>query len=224
LRRKTPVQEIDLTNSETYSSFVLLRHALSEANRDGIIQGQSDYPLAEEGLQQIDMLIDSWESQERSFDRIICSPLTRAKDTALRIAEYLDIDLELDDIWKERHHGDAQDIAYSQARQWYSDGHPASPFEPVFASGESDWDLHIRASKAVRNLVILEPGSYLIVSHGGFLGAVLRAILGIAPSFGRTRPVRFSFKNTGFAELRYRHDEARWYFDALNSTTHLKID
>jgi broad specificity phosphatase PhoE len=212
-----------LTSALYYSSYVLLRHALSEANRDGIVQGQSDYPLAQEGLQQINLLLGYWETQERSFDHIISSPLMRAKDTAIHIAKRLNIDLELDDIWKERHHGVAQDIAYSQARQWYEEGHPPSPFEPVFGSGESDWDLHIRASKAVRNLVILNPGSYLIVSHGGFLGSVLRAILGIVPSFGRTRPVRFSFVNTGFAELRYNYDEARWYIDALNSTTHLHL-
>lgn len=205
----------------TYSTFLLLRHALSEANRDGIVQGQSDYALAEEGLDQIDKLIDYWRDSSLSIDRVISSPLTRARETAERISKGLGLTLEIDEIWKERHHGQAQGTTYEQARQRHADNRSVSPFEPIFTSGESEWDLHIRACRAVRDLVEAQPGTYLIVSHGGFLGAVLRAILGIVPSFGRTRPVRFSFTNTGFARLRYAHDEARWYFDALNSTPHI---
>ncbi len=206
------------------SSFVLLRHALSEANRDGIVQGQSDYPLAEEGLHQIDTLIQFWRSQGRTYRRIISSPLLRARSTAERLSDALGVELEFDEIWKERHHGEAQDISYEQARRWYADRPQASPFEPVFGSGESEWDLHIRASRAIKQLILLDPHAYLIVSHGGFLGAVLRVILGITPSFGRTRPVRFSFANTAYAELRFDHDEARWYVDSLNSTTHLHME
>lgn len=205
----------------SFSTFTMLRHALSEANRDGIVQGQSDYALAEEGLHQIEKLVDYWTARSTTFDHAITSPLVRARETAEHIATKLGLTLEIDELWKERHHGEAQDSTYEQARQWYADNRSASPFEPVFGSGESEWDLHIRASKAVRSLVEAQPGHYLIVSHGGFLGAVLLTILGIAPSFGRTRPVRFSFANTGFAELRYAHEEARWYFDALNSTPHL---
>lgn len=210
-----------MTEDAPFSSFVLLRHGLSEANRDGIVQGQSDYPLADAAHSEIDALIEYWGSRAVKFDRIISSPLLRARDTAERIASAFHVAVEFDDIWKERHHGKAQGVHYVEAREWYSDGPGASPFEPIFDSGESEWDLHIRASFAVRKIVLLDPGDYLIVSHGGFLSAVLRSTLGLAPSFGRTRPVRFSFSNTGYAELRFSHDEARWYVDSLNSTPHL---
>jgi probable phosphoglycerate mutase len=210
-----------MTDDAAFSSFVLLRHGLSQANQDGIIQGQSDYPLAEAAHSEIDALIQYWVSRAVKFERVISSPLLRARDTAERIASAFQVAVEYDDIWKERHHGKAQGFHYEEAREWYSDGPGTSPFEPIFDSGESDWDLHIRASIAVRKMVLLNPGNYLIVSHGGFLGAVLRSALGLAPSFGRTRPVRFSFSNTGYAELRFSHAEVRWYVDSLNSTPHL---
>lgn len=207
--------------SKSQSSFVFLRHGLSEGNKEGIIQGRTDYPLAQEGQQQIETLIDFWKAQNRSFDRIISSPLTRARSSADLLAAALKLEPEFDDLWEERHHGEAEGAPYDQANQWYADRPNASPFEPVFDSGESEWELHIRACKAIHKLILLDPGSYLIVSHGGFLGAVLRAVLGIAPSSGRTRPARISLANAGFADLRYDHLEARWYIDTLNSTAHL---
>lgn len=211
-----------MTNSGKQSRFVLLRHGLSEANRDDILQGQSDYPLAEEGETQTKALIQLWQSQRQNYRQIISSPLLRARATAELLSDALGIDLVFDEIWKERHHGEAQGISYEQVRERYAHRPLASPFEPFFDSGESEWDLHIRATGAIKKLIQLEPDSYLIVSHGGFLGAVLRAVLGIAPSHGRLRPIQFSFANTGFAELRFDHDEARWYIDSLNSTTHLQ--
>jgi uncharacterized phosphatase len=210
-----------MTADKVFSSYILLRHGLSEANRDGIIQGQSDYPLAEEAYNEISALIQYWHSRARRFDRIISSPLLRARETAEQIASAYGLVVEYADIWKERHHGEAQGVNYEIARQTISDRQGTSPFEPIFGSGESEWDLHIRASIALREMVLLKPGRYLIVSHGGFLSAVLRALLGLAPSSGRTRPVRFSFSNTGYADLRFSHDEARWYIDSLNSTPHL---
>jgi broad specificity phosphatase PhoE len=193
---------------------------MSEANRAGILQGQSDYPLAREGIKAVIDLIEYWKSQDRSFDHLISSPLQRAKGTAELIAEQFDLSVEYDEIWKERHYGEAENATYDQVHERYPGGPNTSPFELVFGSGESEWDLHIRASIAVRKIILLDPGNYLIVSHGGFLGAVLRSILGIAPTSGRTRPIRFSFENTGFAELRYNHGEARWYVDCLNSLMH----
>jgi uncharacterized phosphatase len=203
------------------SSFVLLRHGLSEANRDRILQGQSDYPLAKEGIAQINALIGFWSAQNRSFDLIISSPLKRARETAERVAATMDAKIELNELWKERHHGEAEGIPYDQLRKQYADSAPPSPFDPIFGSGESEWELHIRACNAIQHMIKFNPGRYLIVSHGGFLGAVLRAILGISPSSGRRRPAKLSFANTGYADLRFDHEKARWHFDALNSTAHL---
>ena len=191
------------------------------ANRDHIVQGQKDYPLSGEGEQQINALIGYWSSQGYRFDLAITSPLLRARRTAERIAEAFSLPLEEDKLWMERNLGEAQGNHYTETLEWYSDRGNASPFEEVFNSGESEWQLHIRASHAIEQMTDRSPGMYLIVSHGGFLGAVLRAIFGLAPSSSRARPLRLSFANTGFSELRYDHVEARWYIDSLNSRPHL---
>jgi len=60
----------------------LLRHGLSTGNEKGIIQGQKDYPLAKEGIEQSRLLSQYWKDHDVSFDTIIASPLLRAKQTA----------------------------------------------------------------------------------------------------------------------------------------------
>ncbi|MFA9401974.1 MAG: histidine phosphatase family protein, partial [Anaerolineales bacterium] len=74
----------------------LLRHGLSTGNEKGIIQGQKDYPLAEEGIDQSHSLSHYWKDHNVTFDAIIASPLLRAKQTAEIIASGMKLPIEFD--------------------------------------------------------------------------------------------------------------------------------
>src|SRR3989304_4016564 len=126
----------------------VLRHGVTTANVESVIQGQLDYPLSEAG--------------------------GRPGDEPFPLLE-----------------------------------HPPAPYEPVFRSGESEWDLYLRAAGAVQSLVRRPPGAYLVVSHGAILNAALRSILGIPPR-GRAWPTRFVFDNTGYAVLEDEPASAPW--------------
>ena len=202
--------------------FTLLRHGLSVANQDQILQGRHDSPLSEKGRRQVDELLSNWASQEIHFDLIISSPLLRARQTAEIIAEKLETEIEFDEIWMERDGGEAEGVDLATARTWYEDRPPPSAYEPLFDTGESEWELFLRAGAAVQALLRKPPGSYLIVSHGGILGSAMRAILGVPPDAGRHRPVRIAFHNTGYAVLRYNSEEARWIIEKINATNHLR--
>ncbi len=201
----------------------LLRHGLSVANRDGIVQGQGDFPLAEEGIKQAKRLAEFWKSQDVDFHSIISSPLIRAKHTAEIIAEKLGHDLQTNDIWMERHQGEAQGMPYENAKTWYENKTYPSIHDPIFNTGESEWELYCRGGDGLQGLLRLEPGDYLIVSHGAILGAALRSALGIPPreSFNSAR---LSFDNTGFAILKYESDKPRWNLQTLNQTCHLTCE
>ena len=69
--------------------FTFLRHGESIGNRDGIVQGQADFPLSENGVQQVSSLAARWKEENRRFDGIITSPLNRARQTAEIMAEKL---------------------------------------------------------------------------------------------------------------------------------------
>ncbi|HEY42492.1 MAG TPA: histidine phosphatase family protein, partial [Anaerolineae bacterium] len=94
--------------------------------------------------------------------------------------------------------------------------------EPLFDTGESEWELFLRAGAAIRALLRKPPGPYLIVSHGGILGSAIRAILGVSPSAGRYRPVGIAFDNTGYAVVHYNLVHANWTVVKLNVTNHLE--
>jgi probable phosphoglycerate mutase len=196
-----------------------LRHGVTTANRESVIQGQLDYPLSDEGVAQSDALAAAWRGAGVRFDQIISSPLARARRTAEIIAQALELPVAFDESWQERRLGEAEGRPGDEA--FAAMEHFPTPYEPVFRSGESEWDLYLRAAGAVQSLVRRPPGAYLVVSHGAILNAALRAILGIPPR-GRAWPTRFVFDNTGYAVLEYEDERARWTLERLNETSHLR--
>lgn len=197
----------------------LLRHGLTAANQESVIQGQMDFPLSETGVLQARALASEWARRSIHFDLVLSSPLQRARRTAEIIGGALGAPLEIDAEWQERNLGAAEgrdgEGAFAALTRF------PSPDEPAFGTGESDWDLFARAVRAIQALLHRPAGRYLVVSHGAFMNAVIRAVLGISPR-GRTWPPRFVFENTGYAVLQYDSDNARWSIERLNETSHLE--
>jgi broad specificity phosphatase PhoE len=198
----------------------LLRHGLSEANKSDIVQGQLDFPLAEEGITQARLLAEYWWTHSEHFDLVVSSPLLRARQTAEIIAAQLSLMVELDPGLMERHMGEGQGLGAAEFDGLIDARPRPSVFEPMLKTGESTWDLYRRAGDALERQLQREPGSYLVVSHGALLNALLRAVLALAPS-GRTRQPHFEFANTAFAELSYDEDEGNWRLHRLNAVPHL---
>jgi broad specificity phosphatase PhoE len=202
-------------------TITLLRHGLSVANESGVVQGQLDYPLSDVGKAQAADLAEYWSSQGRRFDVIVSSPLLRARQTAEIVGARLSVPIEFDPRLMERHMGEAQGLPGDEFDRLRKNDARPSPYEPMFDSGESYWDLHRRAGDALQDMVRRQPGEYLVVSHGALLNALLRGLLGVAP-YGKTRSARFVFENTGFARVQYMADTARWRIETLNATPHLE--
>lgn len=70
------------------ASFYLVRHGESEGNREKRIQGHTDLPLTEQGIEHAS-LTGQWFSGH-NIDWICSSPLMRARQTANEIARYCD--------------------------------------------------------------------------------------------------------------------------------------
>jgi broad specificity phosphatase PhoE len=65
----------------------LARHGQNEDNANGILNGHRDLPLTELGVRQAHELAGNIKAAGIKFDKIYCSPLSRAKRTAEIIAE-----------------------------------------------------------------------------------------------------------------------------------------
>ena len=199
--------------------FVFLRHGESIGNAQSRWQGQSDYALTERGRTQARALAERWKSEGVKFDRIIASPLSRAKETAEIIASALDVKLEFDPIWLERHIGEMEGLTAEEVRKRPQPPY-ITPYDSIGGEGEGDWALFLRAGQSLHNLLRRPAASYLIVSHGGLLNQLMNAIIGIAPHVDPSG-VRFRFENTAFARVIYYPHQHRWAIDAINDRAHL---
>ncbi len=199
--------------------FILLRHGESVGNQEGLVQGQSDFPLTETGRKQSQALAQRWLAEGQNFDRIISSPQSRCRETAEIIAGFLGVIVEFDPIWMERDYGSVSGMFDKEALSTEQRPLYSIPYLPVGGNGESMWELYLRAGQAVLSLVRLPAGSYLVVSHGGILNMLLYNILGIAPQ-AYFRGPRFLFRNTGFASLTYNPNEHIWRVLGMNDRSH----
>jgi 2,3-bisphosphoglycerate-dependent phosphoglycerate mutase len=202
-------------NNHIQYYITLLRHGESEGNATDLIQGQSDYPLTPRGIQQARTLAARWQTIQASFasplfETIIASPLSRARQTAEIIAESMHLPVELDSIWIERGFGCLDGKPLDEILQLTPPVDFHHPYQPPGEGGESSVDLFLRASQALRSVLLRPARRYLIVSHGAILNMVIYAILGITPQ-GHYNSPRFRFGNTAYANFTYDATTRRWH-------------
>lgn len=208
------------TTSSSSFIFTFLRHGESTGNAENRHQGQADFPLTELGITQVKKLIGFWEKQEVEFDRAFSSPLTRAKQSAEIITKALNLTLEYDPIWMERDNGKLAGMLHETALQEMPPPDFIPLYQPIAGSGESQWELFLRAGKALNLLMKNPPGRYLIISHGGLLNMVIHAAVGLTPQPNFQGP-NFRFSNTGYTTLQFKPENNNWIMRGHNVTCHL---
>jgi broad specificity phosphatase PhoE len=204
------------------SSFTFLRHGESLGNARGISQGQADFPLTEVGIQQARDLVARWQQVGIQFDRIISSPLKRARQTAEIIAEALQVPIDFDSNWMERSFGNLEGVPFAEVTHILPPTDFFFTYPPIGGDGESLPTLFERAHLAIDKLVNCPPGRYLVVSHGVILNVALLAILGLEPQ-PEPFKARFSFGNTAYASLSYDPALNLWKIISLDNQSH-RID
>jgi broad specificity phosphatase PhoE len=190
-------------------SFTFLRHGESVGNAEERFQGQSDYPLTDKGRQQAHALAERWLKDGVQFDLAVTSPLIRTQETAQIIANALKIPLEVDPVWVERDNGELSGLTREEVEQHFPRPAFITPYDSFGESGEGDWELYLRAGKAVHELIKRPAGKYLIVTHGGLLNKVMYAILGIPVQANSNGP-SFRFENAAFATVHYVPSRHQW--------------
>ncbi len=156
-----------------------IRHGLSEMNVAGIVSGRTNTSLTNEGRQQAK--IAGQAAKHIKIDLIVCSPLSRAHDTAKIIAKEIGYpikQLQTNSLLIERDYGQLE-------------GKPWTP--DLNLDGVADLEtaemLITRAQLALDWLHTLPAQHILVVSHGAF-GRAMRSIL--KPEFDFEHPVRLS--------------------------------
>lgn len=174
---------------------VFIRHAESQANKEGFWNGRTDGELSEEGEASLDPLgkrLASWE-----FDAVISSPLSRARRTAAAFAD----EVEIDESFTEVDLGRWEGMLFTEVQERHGEQLTEAirtKTSPMGDTGETLEQLAERATGAVNQLFdrMGDDETVAVVTHGGFLQSVLNRHLG-----GEGRRVHAFSANTGITRI-----------------------
>lgn len=139
-----------------------VRHGQTEWNRMGKMQGHTDIALNEQGKAQARMTKEKLEGIR--FDRVYCSPLTRAKETAQIIMEGWHLPLLEDVRLCERNFG-VYEGNYTKNLDYYELWKYSDV--PPFAGAEDSISFYRRVECFLDEIINDGDENILIVAHGG---------------------------------------------------------
>lgn len=157
--------------------FIVVRHAESEWNQQGILQGQLESPTSARGLRQIDALLGALAGF--TFNAVISSPSRRALITAQAISQAHCATLYLDPRLHEQHLGDLQGLTSAQIQTRdpaMGDALFAGDVAVVPPGGESVLEAANRLHQAL--LTWNADGDTCVVTHGNTLAGLLWQLQG----------------------------------------------
>lgn len=192
----------------------LVRHALTDWNANGRLQGHLDCPLSEEGISQAEALGERVGSSE--IDLLYSSPLQRAHDTA-RLA-FPSAEAIIEPRLMELDFGVFQGKTPLENRDheawgwWHQD-----PFDRRVPEGESYRDLTERVVSWLDDLP--EVPHIVALTHSGPIQMIIAHLMGVEHPRWRKR---IFLRHTSLTRLLYRDDDV--VIERVNDTRHLRSD
>lgn len=196
----------------------LIRHGESEHNRDGLTLGRADVPLTPFGVLQVTALGDRLAHEP--LDRVIASPLARARGTAEAVARPHGLAVELRDELLELDIGETEGLAFEEMRRKYAEflrewlGPEAHRVR--MPGGESLEELSMRVTPLVQELREAPDEAIAVVSHNFTIRAIICLLLGVELSAFRNMAIDLASLTT----LQTRG--SRVTVRSLNDTCHLQ--
>lgn len=158
--------------SERYCTIYVVRHGESEWNVKGLIQGQSDSFLTQEGEKQAYQLVEDLKSIK--FKAIFSSNLIRAKKTADIIALEKNLAVETSEAIIERNFGKLDGKPGKQIGIFYELQRKADSNSYKFYGIESDEEIVNRMFTFLREIAVAYCGkNALVVTHGSLVRVLL---------------------------------------------------
>jgi broad specificity phosphatase PhoE len=203
----------------TGSRLILVRHGVTEWNREGRWQGRLDPPLSDDGRREARLAAARIaEDPDLRPARILSSTLGRASQTAELIGAAVGLAVELDPRlmeigageWEGRTHDELEATDADRYRAWRSQESDARPpgGEPLEAAIG-------RVRELLTELAAGGPWPSLLVSHGGILRVLANLLLDLPGGWMWNLDV----DNAGISVAARIGD--RWRLERWNDTLHL---
>lgn len=193
----------------------LIRHGETEFNRDGRVQGYTESPLSDLGVEQARRLRGRLEGL--AVDAVYTSPLSRAQETC-RIAmdgRGWEARTGLREIglgeWEGKRAADLRREFPDQVKMWFR-----SPGQVRIPGAETMTDFRERVTGELDSIRAAHPdGTVVVIAHGGVICAYLTSILGMHID----DIWRFKIRNCSLTRVLFPQDRAR--IDTLGDISHL---
>lgn len=165
----------------TATTLWLIRHGETAWNAIGRMQGHTDIPLNETGLEQAGMLARQLvaDHKKEHFSSLYVSDLGRARQTAQPTSHALGMPMQLDPTLRERNYGIFEGLTREEIAEKYPEGFAhikARTPDYQIPDGESIEQFYARTLEVLSRLAQQHPGEQiLVVAHGGILDCAYRA-------------------------------------------------
>ncbi|MGQ9456928.1 MAG: histidine phosphatase family protein [Anaerolineae bacterium] len=162
---------------------LLVRHGESEANRQGIWQGDTDGTLSPLGHLQAMLVAERLAEWEPPVQRLYTSPLRRAMQTAQAIAQRLGLDLAIHPDLREIGVGQVSGLTMEEFAQRFPDVYTRwldkEDLDFTWPGGERRRAFFQRVGRAVGEILARHAGEAVaLVTHGGTIRAAVASLLG----------------------------------------------
>ena len=201
----------------------VLRHAETEWNVQGRLQGSADSPLTPRGVCQAELCAK--RLQRKHYTAAYCSPLLRAKRTAELVVQGMDDPPTIveDDRLRERAFGMWEGMVWEDIQRQYPDQVKLSQSDATFAQpggGESRADCLVRALDFLDDMTKSYPlpeDHVLVVTHSATAVSLVKHVLGLPPAAKRS----FNMYNLAINTMEYDAARGSWMLSTLGDCAHL---
>ena len=187
------------------TELIVVRHGVTDWNREKRLQGHTDIALNQEGREQAARVARALERE--NFDVFYSSDLSRALETAQTIASRHAQPVLARPELRERHYGVFEGVPQHELPQRFPQAYANLKARDPHADlpgGESLHDFYQRISTYVQLLAQQHPGQRLFIStHGGVLDCIYRLCTAIPLS----APRAWELPNTGINRVRNEGNE-----------------
>ena len=199
-----------------------VRHGITDWNKSFRYQGATDIPLCADGELQAERAAKRLSGLK--CERIISSPLRRARRTAEIIAQELQLaETEVWDELTEVDFGEWEGLTTAGIRQKFGDelfdAWRAAQLDVTAPGGEDVRHVYDRSAAAAARLLDADEDNIIVVGHGAMFRALLLPLIGLprCDTFWRMRMDNCAISSVDIS----KHRTAMVTF--LNDTLHLKV-
>jgi len=176
-------------SADAATRVLLVRHGQTDWNAQTRLQGHTDIPLNDAGLDQATRLQAALQGE--TLDAVYSSDLQRAADTARAVCRATGAPLTLEPRLRERAFGRFEGVPFAEIEQrWPDDARRWRGRDPDFGppdGGEVLRTFYERCVAVALERAAAHPGGAIaLVAHGGVLDCLYRAATGVPLDAPRT--------------------------------------